>query len=300
MGTIGGVIAVVGLVAAVVHAAPLCSDDEGQVGAQLRPQGEQLVVGSVTPDSPAAAATLQSGDLVVQANAMVVHGCGEWTKAVRDARDDRKALLLLIERRGVPLALLVPAGALEAVPSPPPLVAAVPVPSRPSPATISAPPPLPETVSVSYESLRQNLDQLAPVDHLPTSLTDYRHAVSQLRRGIAAVAARNLAPSDASNALRVALRPFEAALVAWDAIEGERERDHRMRRVPVGDAATAPYFEDSQAAAVLDEFPFLRSTVAKDPEPGLVETSGQWRPVPARQLLWEFGRTQLQSVPASR
>ena len=299
MGTIGGVIAVVSLVAVVVHAAPLCSDDEGHVGAQLRLQGEQLVVGTVAPDSPAAAATLQSGDIVVQANATVVHGCGEWTKAVRDARDDHKAVLLLIERRGIPLALVVPAGALDAAPSAP-SVAAVPVPSRPSPATLPAPPPLPETVNVSYESLRQNLDQLAPADHLPTSLTDYRHAVSQLRRGIATLAARRLAPSDATNALRVALRPFEAGEVAWDAIEGERERDHRTRRVPFADAATAPYFEDSQTAAVLDEFPFLRPTVAKDPEPGFVETSGQWRPVQARHLLWEYGRTQLQGLPATR
>jgi hypothetical protein len=61
-----------------------------------------------------------------------------------------------------------------------------------------------------------------------------------------------------------------------------------------GVSATAPYFGDSDVAAVIDEFPFLRGTVARDPTPGRLagESAGLWRATEARALLWARGREE--------
>jgi hypothetical protein len=98
--------------------------------------------------------------------------------------------------------------------------------------------------------------------------------------------------------LRTVLRYYEAAGVAWAAEEALRERDHRPRHIPVPEAATAPYFANSEAAAVIDEFPFLRPLVVREPRPTVLagESAGLWRPVPARSLLWERGREELERL----
>lgn len=286
------------LAATSVRAATPCGDEERALGLRVGVQTGQLIVDAVTPDT-LAASVVRAGDVVTQANATVVHGCNDWARAVRDARTDRKALLLLVDRGGTPTVVMVPASVWGVVT--PPASREPGIVNKPSfPAPPPPPPPLDDSVVVSYDSIRADLDGLVPADHPPTSLHDYRRAVSQLRRALATLSARKAAPQDAINALRVALRPFEAAEVAWDGIEGERDRERRMRKVPMADEATVPFFEDSPAAAVMDEFPFLRATVARDPEPGILETAGQWRPVQARQLLWDHARTQLQALPSHR
>ena len=70
--------------------------------------------------------------------------------------------------------------------------------------------------------------------------------------------------------------------------------------VTTAEAATAPFFTGSEIEGVLDEFPFLRPTVVRDPSPGVLagESSGLWRPLPARQLLWEHGREELARLTA--
>ena len=69
--------------------------------------------------------------------------------------------------------------------------------------------------------------------------------------------------------------------------------------MPSSEAAAAPFFADSEAAATIEEFPFLRATVSRDPRPGLVgESSGLWRPVEARALLWAHGREELDRLTA--
>jgi len=94
--------------------------------------------------------------------------------------------------------------------------------------------------------------------------------------------------------LRTVLEYYEGAAVAWASEETQRERERRPRHLPAGETATATFFEDSEATALLDEFPFLRATVVRDPAPGLVgESAGLWRPRQARALLWEHGREEL-------
>jgi hypothetical protein len=57
----------------------------------------------------------------------------------------------------------------------------------------------------------------------------------------------------------------------------------------------ATFFTTSEEAAVIDEFPFLRETVTRDPTATAVlgESSGYWRPIAARRLLWTHGGQEL-------
>jgi hypothetical protein len=94
--------------------------------------------------------------------------------------------------------------------------------------------------------------------------------------------------------LRTVLRYYDAAEVAWSAEDAAREKERRPRHLPSPEAMPAPFFADSEAAATIDQFPFLRDAVSHDPQPALLgESSGVWRPVKARALLWEHGRDEL-------
>ena len=107
-------------------------------------------------------------------------------------------------------------------------------------------------------------------------------------------------PGDVLEGLRTVLGYHDAAAVAWASEETEREREGRPRHVPARETATAPYFEDSDVAAAIDQFPFLRDTVAREPTRSLVggEAAGLWRPHQARGLLRERGREELARLTA--
>jgi len=150
---------------------------------------------------------------------------------------------------------------------------------------------------VSVEGVVRDIAALAPVDSQPGSLPAYREAVLQARREVETLAARKSAPEDVVVELRAVMRYYEGAVVAWDAIEGNREREHLSRKLPVPDSMTQPYFSDSPVASLLEEFDFLDATVARQPTGGrLVEASGLWRPVWARLLLWERGARALDEL----
>jgi len=140
----------------------------------------------------------------------------------------------------------------------------------------------------------RGLSTLADDGRPRASLTAYQKDVLHLRRQVETLAARAAAPAAVLSGLRTVLEYYEGAAVAWASEETQRERERRPRHLPAGETATATFFEDSEAAALLDEFPFLRATVVRDPAPGLVgESAGLWRPRQARALLWEHGREEL-------
>jgi hypothetical protein len=150
---------------------------------------------------------------------------------------------------------------------------------------------------VSLDGVLRDLAALAPPDDPPTSLPAYRDAVLQVRREIETLTSRGAEPPDVVNELRSVSRYYEGATVAWDAIEGPREQEHRSRRLPVAENQAVPYFSDSPVAALLDEFAFLDATVARQPSRiSVAERSGLWRPVWARLLLWERGGRALDEV----
>jgi hypothetical protein len=213
---------------------------------------------------------------------------------VRDARKEGKALLLLVRRAAaeVPLALASStwARAVAATPPPPP---AEPPTVR---AVVAKPPPspLPPETHVSVDEVTRRLAALVPAGD-PPKLVRYQRELGQVEREVATLEARGTAPADVLAGLGTVVRYYDAAGVAYAAAEAQLERERRPRHIPPSAGATAPYFESSEEAAVIDEFPFLTATVVREPGRGLVggESSGVWRPIQARTLLWERGREEL-------
>jgi serine protease Do len=68
--------------------------------------GNGLLVRSVDPNSPAAAAGLRAGDVVVRANAVIVTGTSEWYKLVRGNRGKPVAVVIMRDRQEETLVLV--------------------------------------------------------------------------------------------------------------------------------------------------------------------------------------------------
>ncbi len=68
--------------------------------------GNGLLVRSVDPNSPAAAAGLRAGDVVVRANAIIVTGTSEWYKLVRENRGKPVAVVIVRDRQEETLVLV--------------------------------------------------------------------------------------------------------------------------------------------------------------------------------------------------
>jgi membrane-associated protease RseP (regulator of RpoE activity) len=286
------------LVAASIAAASPCEEARPETGLAVVPRAGALVIAAVDAGSAAAQAGLREGDALAQVNATIPRTCADFARAVREARKERKALLVLVQRgdAAVPLAVAAstwkePAGTTVATAAERRAAAGPPAPPPP-------PPPLPPEVPVSLDGVMAGLKALTPADEPSSTLTAYRADLTRVAREIETLAARNAAPPETVERLRGVAHTVEAAAIAWDAMEALREREHRPRRIPIPESAAAPYFEDSPAAGVIDEFAFLRPTVSREPSSrfGVGESSGLWRPVTARALLWERGRADLARV----
>jgi len=277
------------------RAAGPCEEDRGQTGLALAVAASGgLAVAAVDDDSAAAAGGLRVGDAVVQANGTLARSCSEYARVVREARRERKAVLLLVRRADAEVPLALGAGTWErvvaAVAPPPPAEA----PSVRALVAAPPPPPLPPETHVSVDEVTHGLSRLAGEGWPGPSLATYQKDVLRLSRQVETLAAREAAPAAVLSGLRTVLEYYEAAAVAWASEETQRERERRPRHLPASEAATAPFFEGSEAAALIDRFPFLRATVVRDPAPGLIgESGGLWRPRQARTLLWERGREEL-------
>jgi len=274
-----------------------CEEGRAQTGLALAAREGGLEIAAVDAGSAAAESGLHAGDTLEQVNAALPRSCADYARAVRDAREGKKALLLLVRRSTgtVPLAL-GPATwerAVATAPPPPPPEA----PSVRALVATPAPAPVAPEAHASLDELEGELRALAPADRTPGQLADYSHRLLRLHRQVEALAARHVTGAGVVDGLRTVLRYFDAAEVAWAADESLRERERRPRHVPSSEAEPAPFFADSEAAATIEEFPFLRDAVSRDPRPGLIgESSGLWRPLQARALLWAHGREELERL----
>src|SRR5262249_3240391 len=100
-------IVVAALWASAAHASGACDEGRSATGFSLAVGAGVLAVDGVDPGSPAGRAGLRPGDSILQVNDVVPRACAQFARALTAARDEHKALLLLV-RRGdaeVPLAL---------------------------------------------------------------------------------------------------------------------------------------------------------------------------------------------------
>lgn len=295
------------LVAAATAHAGSCDVERALTGVMVAVKAGTVSIAEVDSASAAERGGLKSGDVVVQVNDVVPRSCSQWADAMEDARDDHKAVLLLVRRGETEVPLALPSS-VWGVAEPPAAVAGDEGGEAPAPPAAKRfveapkPPPLPPEEPVSVEAVIAELAALAPTpDEPPTNLVAYREQVLRTRREIETLAARDAAPPQTVATLRHIARYFEAAEVAWEALEGDRDMDRRSRRMPVAENATVPYFSDSPQAAVIDEYDFLAATVSSEPSKAtrFAESSGRWRPVWARILLWERGNKELQELRAA-
>jgi len=308
------IVAAVAVALVGVAAADICDEERDRTGLAVEEQVAGLVVVAVDPASGAARGGVRLGDAIVQVNDVLPGSCADLGRAVRAARRARSAVLLLVRRDGDELPLAIAAATWSEPAAPPPEVARETLPpARPSgespPATTALPParpprrpavtepavvPLPAETPVSLSAVVEVLEDLAPADGSPPALSVYRRALEQVEREVATLRTREtIAPETASELVGV-VRYYRAARIAWEAGESRPGNERRMRRLPAGEGTTAPYFADSPAAALIEEYPFLAETVAREPSTLLAaETSGLWRPIQARGLLWEQGREAL-------
>jgi hypothetical protein len=286
--------------AALVAAAPVsaasrpCEEDRARTGLALAAGEDGLTIAVVDDGSPAAAHGLRKGDVVVQVNGMLPRACSDWSRAVREARKDRKALLVLVRREGNDTVAAVPSStwdrAVAEAPPPEPV-------EPPSVKTVVAeppPPPLPPETQVSVDEVLRGIGGLAS-DKPSFTLDAYRKNLLHARRQVETLAIRKSVRPDVVDGFRTVLRYYDAAEVAWDAELRQRERDRRPRHLPAPDNMPATFFTSSEEAAVIDEFPFLRETVTREPSATVIlsESSGYWRPIAARRLLWSHGGQEL-------
>jgi len=273
-------------------AASGCEEARGQTGLAVVSREDGLAIAAVDAGSAAARTGLRAGDGVVQANGTLLRACADWQRALREARKDRKALLVLARRGDAEVLGALAAdtwtravATVSTLPPEPPSVRELV--ERP-------PPPLPADARVTLDGVVRALGALAPADRPPASLDAYRRDLLRVHREVETLARRGAVRTDVVEGLRTILRYHDAAEVAWDAEAALRERTRRPRHVPTAEAEPAPYFSDSEAAAVIEQFPFLRAAVAREPASGVVtgESSGSWRPVQARRLLWEHARDE--------
>jgi hypothetical protein len=302
----GGWLIAVGLMLATggVARASSCDVERTLTGVVVAVSAGTVSIAEVDAGSAAQRGGLKSGDVVVQVNDVVPRSCSQWADAVEDARDGHKAVLLLVKRGETEVPLALPSSVWGVIETPP-AVAGAEDENAPAPPAAKRfveapkPPPLPPEEPVSVEAIETELAALVPnTEEPPTNLVAYREQVLRIRREIETLDARKSAPPETVAALRQIARYFEAAEVAWEALEGDRDMDRRSRRMPVAENATVPYFSDSPQAAVIDEYEFLSATVSSEPTKAarFAESSGRWRPVWARILLWERGNKELAAL----
>lgn len=68
--------------------------------------GNGLLVRSVDPNSPAAAAGLRAGDVVVRANAVIIVGTGDWARVVRENRGHPLSVVVVRDRQELTFVLI--------------------------------------------------------------------------------------------------------------------------------------------------------------------------------------------------
>jgi membrane-associated protease RseP (regulator of RpoE activity) len=290
------VVGVVLVAATMAGAAGPCEEGRAQSGLALVSGAEGLEVGTVDSDSAAAEAGIVVGDRILQVNGTVPRSCADYARAVREARRDHKALLVLVRRAAADVPLVLAARTWERpVASRGALAPAAEAPNVGSVVAAPPPSPLPPQTKVTVEDVTRGIAELAPADHPPARLDAYRTQLVLLHRQTETLATRQAVPAGVVTGLRTVLRYYDAAGLLWDAEEQRSEREHMPHHRAANGAAPAPYFNDSQVTATLDEFPFLRATVIREPAPGVLggESAGLWRPYEARALLWQHGRDEL-------
>ena len=292
-------------VGSVSAADPSCREAHSVLGMSVQPakQSESvtaLVITEVVPLSQGARIGLRKDDVIEQANSWQTADCEGYRSAVREAREQEKALLLLVKRGGRRQTFVLEAGiwrrqekeqqAREAITSLQTMLAA------PLPPALQG--SVERTGAQALKALRQ-VETIAELHGRPDAYTQgVNNAKAQL------VALDNASQGEAEKRVAVAARTVldyyviaqEIFQYRKDFVAQLRDREHKGRDVALAQSQV-PYYFDSPVPGWISRYPFLRASVSATPENvGLIkwqgEWAGKWNPDKAMQLLWDKAKQE--------
>lgn len=297
-----------GLLLAVWCAGPAAAADDpcraGQeyLGLSLAPtnqhDGPGLPIAEIAQLTAGSKVGLRPGDVLEQVNSWPIRDCENYGRAVRDARQKQKAVLVLISRNGKRRPIFFEpeiwqrvderkeekqaVASLTKV-----LEAPLPAAERGDSAAIG------EQALAALRTLETLVDAARPLPMYERGLRDARRRLRALRRQ-----SRDDVEKRVMAGARVVFGYYETARAIrqykHDYVGTER-KDVRRGRAESYASASVPFFYDSPVTAWMDRYPFLRPSITDTPTKlgfDFVEQPGRWNPDHAVTLLWQRARSE--------
>ncbi len=297
-----------GLLLAVWCAGPAAAADDpcraGQeyLGLSLAPtnqhDGPGLPIAEIAQLTAGSKVGLRPGDVLEQVNSWPIRDCENYGRAVRDARQKQKAVLVLISRNGKRRPIFFEpeiwqrvderkeekqaVASLTRV-----LEAPLPAAERGDSAAVG------EQALAALRTLEKLVDAARPLPMYERGLRDTRRRLRALQRQ-----SRDDVEKRVMAGARVVFGYYETARAIrqykHDYVGTER-KDVRRGRAESYASASVPFFYDSPVTAWMDRYPFLRPSITDTPTKlgfDFVEQPGRWNPDHAVTLLWQRARSE--------
>lgn len=297
-----------GLLLAVWCAGPAAAADDpcraGQeyLGLSLAPtnqhDGPGLPIAEIAQLTAGSKVGLRPGDVLEQVNSWPIRDCENYGRAVRDARQKQKAVLVLISRNGKRRPIFFEPEIWQRVDERKEEKQAVASLTK----VLEAPLPAAErgdSVAVGEQALaalrtlETLVDAARPLPMYERGLRDTRRRLRVLQRQ-----SRDDVEKRVMAGARVVFGYYETARAIrqykHDYVGTER-KDVRRGRAESYASASVPFFYDSPVTAWMDRYPFLRPSITDTPTKlgfDFVEQPGRWNPDHAVTLLWQRARSE--------
>lgn len=279
-----------------------CQEGLEYLGVSLAPskrhEGPGLAIAEIVQLTPGSRVGLRAGDILEQVNSWPIQDCESYRKAVRDAQEKQKAVLVLISRKGTRRPIFFEPEIWHRVEQQKEEQQAI------ASLTAVLDAPLPETVQVKTEGIgKEALAALRDLEMLVDAarpLLVYERGVREARHRIRALnrQSQDEAEKRVMAGARVVFGYYETARAIrqykHDYVGNER-KDMRQGRADSYSSESVPYFYDSPVTRWVDKYPFLRSSITDTPNKlgfDFIEQPGRWNPDKAVKLLWQRARSE--------
>ena len=279
-----------------------CRAGQEYLGLSLAPtnqhDGPGLPIAEIAQLTAGSKVGLRPGDVLEQVNSWPIRDCENYGRAVRDARQKQKAVLVLISRNGKRRPIFFEpeiwqrvddrkeekqaVASLTTV-----LEAPLPAAERGDGAAIG------EQALAALRTLETLVDAARPLPMYERGLRDARRRLRALQRQ-----SRDDVEKRVMAGARVVFGYYETARAIrqykHDYV-GTARKDVRRGRAESYASTSVPFFYDSPVTAWMDRYPFLRPSITDTPTKlgfDFVEQPGRWNPDHAVTLLWQRARSE--------
>ena len=279
-----------------------CQEGQEYLGLTLNPRQQKdqsgLPIADITQLTPGSRVGLREGDVLEQVNSWTIQNCKNYQRAIRDAQKKKKAILLLVSRKGKRRPIFFEPEIWQRIEEKKEEKQAV----ASLQTMLTA--PLPEGVQKSTEAIGdqalatlRELETLAvpsgPFPVYEKGVRDARNRIRVLSRQSQGEAEKRVVAG-----ARVLFGYYETARAIrqykLDYLSKDR-KDIRQGRAESFSSEIVPYFYNSPVTEWVDKYPFLRSSIKDSPDKlgfDFIERPGRWNPDRAVQLLWQQARNE--------